>query len=57
LSEICGHDFGNLNVDSIENFGEFANKSPLAPLYQEGKNLLDKGGGPLAVERMAKILE
>ncbi len=50
LSEICGHNIQNLNVGSIGNLVRFANKSPLAPLYQEGyicKNfLLDKGGGP-----------
>jgi hypothetical protein len=37
LSEVCGHDIWNINVGSIGNLGEFANKSPLAPLYQEGK--------------------
>ena len=32
LSEVCGHDIGNLNAGSIENLGEFANKSP-QPLF------------------------
>jgi hypothetical protein len=32
LSEVCGHDIGNLNDDSIGNLGEFANKSP-QPLF------------------------
>ena len=40
LSEICGHDIGNLNVGSIGNLGEFAIKS--LPLVREVANIVGR---------------